>query len=59
MRKKFIKKLKNFAPESYISFLISEYLKEINLNKKCDLDIKKLLIFGDSFLTSTMVEIIE
>jgi hypothetical protein len=39
--------------------LISEYLEEINLNKKCDMDVKKLLLFGDSFLTSTMVEIIE
>ncbi len=39
--------------------MISEYLEEINLNKKCDMDVKKLLLFGDSFLTSTMVEIIE
>lgn len=39
--------------------MISEYLEDINLNKKCDMDVKKLLLFGDSFLTSTMVEIIE
>lgn len=58
-RKKFIKKLKHLSPEPYISFIVSEYLEEINLNKKCDLDVKKLLLFGDSFLTSTIVEIIE
>jgi len=54
-----MKKLKHLSPEPYISFIISEYLEEINLNKKSDLDIKKLLLFGDAFLTSTIVEIIE
>jgi hypothetical protein len=58
-RKKYLKKLKHFSPEPYISFVISEYLEEINLNKKCDLDLKKLLMFGDPYLTSTIVEIIE
>ena len=56
-RKRFLKKLIKFNPESYINFFLKLTCDELNLSKKPELDLKKMMAFGDAFYTIPLINI--
>ena len=58
-RKRFLKKLNKFNPDNYVDFCLKLTCDEINLNKKPELDLKKMIAYGDAFYTIPLMNICE
>jgi hypothetical protein len=58
-RKKFVKRLKKFNESEYVDFVIRIICEEINLNKKPEIDLKKILIYGDAYITVPLMHVCE
>lgn len=58
-RKKYMKKLAKFAPEEYTEFFLKLICDEVNKNKKPELEMKKLFIYGDAYITIPLMHICE
>jgi hypothetical protein len=58
-RKRFIKKLNKFNPDDYVDFFLKLTCDEINLNKKAELDLKKMISYGDAYFTIPLMNLCE
>ena len=54
-----MKKLQKFNPEDSVDFFLRLTCDEINLNKKPELDLKKMMAFGDAYYTIPLLNICE
>lgn len=58
-RKKYLKRLGKFAAEEYSDFILKLLCDELNLNRKAELDIRRLFTFGDAYLTIPLMHVCE
>lgn len=54
-----MKKLSRFNADEYVEYFLKLICDEMNMNKKPDLEMKKLFLYGDAFITIPLMHICE